>query len=105
MVAVPMSINSLLSVEYTPTLLAGKSTKIGDERFFLRGQSANPVLNDRAFCSGNKSVAGTRYLVLRQCHAHLNTMAWYIVHSVRFYAVRCKAPAQARAQAVEAVAS
>ena len=48
-VAVPTSINAFLGMEYAPTILAGNSPKIGDERPFLRGQSANSVLNDRAF--------------------------------------------------------
>jgi hypothetical protein len=32
----PMRINDSLSVEYAPTLLVGESSKIGDERPFLR---------------------------------------------------------------------
>src|ERR1700692_3559542 len=69
-----MSINASLSVEYAPTLLVGKSPKIGDECPFLRWQSANPVLNGRAFrASHHGAVAGPSDLVLCECQAHVDS--------------------------------
>ena len=70
-VAIPATSNTALNSEHAPTLLVA-SPKIGDEGVFSGRQSIDSVLNDRP-CSDNGSDAGTRYLVHREYHAHLDS--------------------------------